>query len=534
VPSGAGVRQAWTPPRKREWIYKTPSHHRAAVKVVRTDSHDGTKQFSQLHAEGSGWVPGRGNEAIAPLYYDEWFHDKKRSVFFVEGEKCVDACKSLGLIATCVPGGTNGWREEYAHFFKGRRVYIIPDNDKTGKKYAAEVFVDMLEAGARVRIVKLPGLGDAEDIADWIERGGSANELREIVLKGESAAQPPVESAGQSAVTKWSSVGEDMKIEHAERKEQAGRVIQTGIHYVDLAFGGGISNHDIVLVGAKTGAGKTECVSNIAAHAVSRGNRVHMFALEAEHREIARRLKYKQVAKLWFSSSQFEHVRHMRHMNYVAWMNCEFDDLIRGSEMLLEEKLRTEFANFHTRYLGDEKFTVEHLKKEIEAIADKTDLVIIDHIHFLDITDQNENRGMSDAVATIRKMALNLGKPIICAAHVRKSDGKGKSLVPDLEDFQGTSNIPKMCTKAIMLAPAHGFGGTDPARYPTFIRVAKMRRDSSRSWFTAVVDYDISRNAYDPSFRLGKMSIDGTEFKLVQPQDAPAWARPKLITTTAS
>jgi KaiC/GvpD/RAD55 family RecA-like ATPase len=518
--SAGTVRQMAPSSRSQSWVYKTAQHHRDALKVVRTDSHDGKKRFAQFKVDGDGWAPGRGNEAIAPLYHEEWAGEKNRVLFFVEGEKCADAARSLGVLATCIPGGANGWRPEYEHFFKGRRVFILPDNDEPGFKFARQVEAAINAAGSRAKIIELPGLGSGEDIADWIKAGGNAEKLKAIVAEAE---KPKL-----SVVGSWSCVGEDMVTEHAERLRQSQNRISTGIHFVDLALGGGISKNDVVLVGAKTGLGKTEFVSNIAAHAIQNERRVHMFALEAEAQEIARRIKYKHVAKLWHTSHRFDHVRHIRQMNYVDWLNCEFDDILRGEEMLLEEKLRFEFEQFHTRYLGAEKFTVETLQKEIEAIADKTDLIIVDHLHFLDIENPNENRGMSDAVSTIRKIALGLGKPIICAAHVRKSEsGKGKSLVPDIEDFQGTSNIPKMCTKAVMLAPAHGFGG-DPTRYPTFIKVAKMRRDSSRTWFTAVVDYDISKNAYDPAFRLGKLSVDGTEFKPIAPSDAPYWARPKF------
>ncbi|MHB8146719.1 MAG: CHC2 zinc finger domain-containing protein [Vulcanimicrobiaceae bacterium] len=97
------------------------------------------------------------------------------AVFLVEGEKKVDALRSLlGLNATCAPnGGTWVMPKEWAgkYFGKVRSVIILPDCDETGREKCAIPRLHMLkEQGVRAEIVDLaPERNDHYDIADWIE-----------------------------------------------------------------------------------------------------------------------------------------------------------------------------------------------------------------------------------------------------------------------------------------------------------------------------------------------------------------------------
>ena len=52
-------------------------------------------------------------------------------VYIVEGEKDVETLRELGYTATTA-GSANDWKKEYAAYFTGARVVILPDNDKPG------------------------------------------------------------------------------------------------------------------------------------------------------------------------------------------------------------------------------------------------------------------------------------------------------------------------------------------------------------------------------------------------------------------
>ena len=63
---------------------------------------------------------------------------KQDFVFIVEGEKDCDALSALELTAT-TSGSSTSWKPEFAKYFRGRLVCIVPDNDTAGKRFAESV-----------------------------------------------------------------------------------------------------------------------------------------------------------------------------------------------------------------------------------------------------------------------------------------------------------------------------------------------------------------------------------------------------------
>ncbi len=93
-------------------------------------------------------------------------------VVIVEGEKDADRLVAAGFAATCNAGGASKWRHEWAPYFAGKSVTIIPDNDDAGRKHAEEVRVNLLNVARKVRVVELPGLGPKEDVSDYLDAHG--------------------------------------------------------------------------------------------------------------------------------------------------------------------------------------------------------------------------------------------------------------------------------------------------------------------------------------------------------------------------
>lgn len=110
-------------------------------------------------------------------------------VFVVEGEKCVHAAESLGLLATCNPMGAGKWTDDMSPYLAGRRVVVVPDNDVAGDAHARKVIASLQGIAAEIRRVDLPGLPHKGDIADWVEAGGDKAQLIELC----KAAAPTVE-----------------------------------------------------------------------------------------------------------------------------------------------------------------------------------------------------------------------------------------------------------------------------------------------------------------------------------------------------
>jgi Protein of unknown function (DUF3631)/Toprim-like len=142
------------------------------------------KKFSQRRPDGSGdviWnlmgvriVPYRLPELLEAIA-------NERAVFVVEGEKDVESLAKLDIIATCNAGGAGNWKEEHAKYLKGADVIIIPDNDDQGRKHVESVAVSLSAFAARVRTLTLPDLPPKGDVSNWIENGGTAEQLWALV-----------------------------------------------------------------------------------------------------------------------------------------------------------------------------------------------------------------------------------------------------------------------------------------------------------------------------------------------------------------
>jgi 5S rRNA maturation endonuclease (ribonuclease M5)/predicted transcriptional regulator len=112
--------------------------------------------------------------------------EDKDWVFFVEGEKCVDALFEIGLCATTLPVGSTikPSKELYQALIplKGKRVFIFPDNDQAGWSYAETIKQVLLSLEIESQIIPVKKLWDKSDIADYIEvelaKGRGKEEIR--------------------------------------------------------------------------------------------------------------------------------------------------------------------------------------------------------------------------------------------------------------------------------------------------------------------------------------------------------------------
>jgi hypothetical protein len=109
-------------------------------------------------------------------------------VYLTEGEKCADALRAWGLVATTNAGGARKFRTRHAKALAGRHVVILPDNDKAGRDHAEQVRQALALVGAEVRTIELPGLPDKGDVVDWVAAGGTAEALAQLVARSKPSA----------------------------------------------------------------------------------------------------------------------------------------------------------------------------------------------------------------------------------------------------------------------------------------------------------------------------------------------------------
>jgi hypothetical protein len=69
---------------------------------------------------------------------------------------------------------------------RGKHVIAIPDNDKQGRQDVLQKAASLIGIAGEFRVIEIPGLAHKEDVADFIERGGTLAQIRELA----EASQP--------------------------------------------------------------------------------------------------------------------------------------------------------------------------------------------------------------------------------------------------------------------------------------------------------------------------------------------------------
>jgi putative DNA primase/helicase len=171
--------------RKIETIYDyTDENGKLLYQVVRFEN----KKFGVRRPNGfGGWV--WNVEGVKKTLYRlpeiEKAKEDSRVVIFCEGEKDVHNVEAkLNLTATTSPLGANAWKDEYADSLAGIEVVILPDNDEVGRKYAETVANSIYNKARSVKVINLP-ISEKEDVSDWIEEGGSSEELLKMISEAE-------------------------------------------------------------------------------------------------------------------------------------------------------------------------------------------------------------------------------------------------------------------------------------------------------------------------------------------------------------
>ena len=170
------------------YLYADGSH---AFDVVRLRD---PKEFKQRAPDGTWRVKG-----IRKVLYrlpEILEAPEGATVFFVEGEKDVDRLFELGLRATTSPEGAGKWRDDYADALRLIRAAVVPDNDTSGAEHAQTVVDSFRRRDVSAAILRLPDLPPKGDVSDWLDAGGTRDQLLELAA---AALEAPEVCADQPA-----------------------------------------------------------------------------------------------------------------------------------------------------------------------------------------------------------------------------------------------------------------------------------------------------------------------------------------------
>lgn len=316
------------------------------------------------------------------------------------------------------------------------------------------------------------------------------------------------------------SSGQQSHQERVDRAALGKNQLRFGIEFLDDSLSG-ILQDDLVLLGAPSGVGKTQLCCNIALANLEDGKKIHYVALEASRFEIERRLKFPLVLERFYADK--DRPRLDEKITFTNWLLGKLNAELSRYDDEADKFCETAFRDLNILYKAD-RFGINDLIEAVVSSSSQTDLMIIDHVHYFDFDDDNENRAIKQIAKTVRTLALEEQKPIILVAHLRKRDRNNEELVPGLDEFHGSSDLYKIATKVITFSPGKL---TEDGTYETFFRVPKNRLDGGVTRFIGKEFFSPRKGGYEKGkYQLGWAGRARKEgFVAVEPGLRPSWCR---------
>ncbi len=358
-------------------------------KLIYQVTRKSNKSFTQRQPDGKdGWLFHIQGVTPLPYHLPQLLAGiaAKKTVFVVEGEKDVETCESLGLVATCNSGGAGKWTIDHTKYCKDAKVVILPDNDKAGKKHAHDIAEALINIAQSVRIVNLPGLPIKGDISDWVKLGHTTAELIECVK------QTPILKTIDELVEQPEELDDNPELQTVSYTD-----LLTGeLQPIDWVVDKLIPHEGITILGGDAGVGKSWVVHHlaitIAAGLPFLGQfpttycRVTIFDAESGISLIKRRVK-----KLWKGMSDHHAMPHPLDVD-VTTAAFRLDD--KAHEQWFIDKIR----------------------------ADGIGLVIVDPlIHSLPQgANENDSTAMAHFFERVRRIQAATGACFIFVHHSRK------------------------------------------------------------------------------------------------------------------
>lgn len=273
-----------------------------------------------------------------------------------------------------------------------------------------------------------------------------------------------------------------------------------GISYLDNNLHG-ILQSDLILIGARSGAGKTTISNHIAYHNALNGIKVSLFSLEDFEHEFELTAIYKECCKI------YPH----------GWIDFrQFKSRIKEFPTHIENEAKEETKRNMSKILlvsrNPSGFNIQNLaEKFVEHARAGAQLVIIDHIDYFDFHNPqvSENQNISEIMRETRKLQDVYNIPVIMISHLKK--GLRDTIIPTLEDFMGTSNKVKEATTVILLAP-HDVELSNNASNIRHTWIC-IRKERGMGVFNTAckIGFDLQKKEYQTEYKLHEVNYWGTK-----------------------
>ena len=394
--------------------------------VTRRENGEGDKTYRQLTARG---LKPSADAAFVPLPYrlPEMLAAPDAVVYIAEGEKAADALRAAGLVATTNSGGAGNWDKQgrLNHWFEGRQVVILPDNDEPGRRHAGSVARHLGGVAAAIKVVELSRLPEKGDAVDYLRARSVENLLAEV---REAAG---LEDAQEYRGVRATGFSAERMRQVKPREWLYGRHLIAG--YVStLISPGGAGKTTIVL---------TEAIAlatgrDLLGHQAPRRCKVWHYNLEDPLDELYRRV--------WAICDHFK----IDATELEGWL---YLDSGRDRKLIVAER----DASSLVAMPASAEVIAEMQQNEI-AVLQVDPFIKVHHLN------ENDNVDIDFVCSLFADIAKTTGGAVELVHHVRKAQ-KGDTTAGDIDSARGASALSGAVraarTLAIMSAKeAEGFG----------------------------------------------------------------------------
>jgi replicative DNA helicase len=453
------------------------------------------KRFMQRRPAADGWEWGLGKCEPLPFKLASWKDEK--FVAIVEGEKDVLSLQRAGIPATCNNGGAGNFRTELAQYFTGKRVAIFPDNDEKGRDHAIRVAEILLGTAESIRIVELPGLPPKGDVSDFLQRGGTRDQIRELYRKA------------QNWTPEWqfTSLIPDENDKYVKTPEQyisevggidafwAVRVV-SGVpapwEGLTTLLSGGMRPGEVYVIGANQGAGKTSLALQFIISALRAKTGSLLFSLEMGHSDVFQRcaaiearVDLNEYRQMMLKAPGHERSKAMRQALSVSTRD------MLGWPLSVNTR-----SGATPEYLISESQRVRKNKK--------IGLVVVDHMQLMSATgsSRSDYEKFTAISRSCKQVAVDLELPLVLISQTSRSNAHDKRSELECADLRGSGAIEEDAAVVMLLYPdkedsdrrlVDGTFGSGPVK--SWLKVAKNRFGPSGTYiplqhFKAITRFD--------------------------------------------
>lgn len=284
-----------------------------------------------------------------------------------------------------------------------------------------------------------------------------------------------------------------------------------GIDYLDWHFGGGIAPRSFNLIACESGRGKTTLVSNMAVQNSRIGKRVAFIRLEGDMYDFPDTEKWKHIAPFLIQwKKQGLMTEYFDYQAYRLNRIPNIEDLEESAEKIIKKDLKN-IKLFNKQKIPVNKTTIKPI---LDSLENKSDLIIIDHLHYFDVSEEaNKWIEQMQTVKIINEFVDRVGTPVILVSHVRKGDSKSKKPLLSMEDIQGSSDIFKIAHTVLFMSPHYQAYDQENKRYPTLFYSPKSRYGASTTR-VGIKTFNGYLKEYEKGYNLAEQVYDDGQWKV--------------------